>query len=123
MGIYDRSNFYQLGEDSEGDRVLDVLAADWQGFRDNLILDVNHTVNQEEENDLPLISFKLYGDPSLWWILAQLNNIVNPLSDVTIGRDLLVPTKESVDRELRQIQISNDRIEALNTVTLPRRTV
>lgn len=122
MSVYDRRNYYQLGSNKAGQPVLDFIGSDWSSFRENLILSTPHTVNQEEENDLPLIAFNIYGDEDLWWILAQINNIVNPLADVTVGMDLKVPTAESVDRELRQLALANDRIDAQQTVTLPRRS-
>lgn len=122
MSIYDRKNYYQLGSSKSGEPVLDFIGSDWNTFRQNLVLSNNHTVNQEEENDLPLIAYKLLGDPDLWWVIAQLNNVVNPLADVAVGLDLKIPTRESIDRELRQLGLDNDKIDAQKTVTLPRRT-
>lgn len=123
MSIYDRVNYYKLGSDKKGEPSLDLLVSDWQAFRDNIIGGELHTVNQEEENDLPLISYKFYETVELWWVIAQYNNIVNPLADVPVGLELRIPTKESVDRELRQLALANDRLNASETVTLQRRTV
>lgn len=31
------------------------------------------------ENRLDLVSYKFYGTPFLWWVLAKINNIQNPM--------------------------------------------
>lgn len=36
------------------------------------------------------VSFNLYGTPYLWWVIALLNNIVNPFEELTDGDELTV---------------------------------
>ena len=46
-------------------------------------------------NRLDLISFKFYGTPLLWWAIAIVNNIDNPL-DVGPGIVLRIPTLKNI---------------------------
>ena len=46
-------------------------------------------------DNLPLIAAKVYSDPRLWRLIADANNIQNPLlfpdKDQDLGRVLLIP--------------------------------
>lgn len=48
---------------------------------------------------LPMIAAKAYGDPGLWRLIADANNIQNPLNfpdtDKDLGRVLLIPSQPS----------------------------
>lgn len=37
-----------------------------------------------------------YGDPKLWWTIAQINNIKNPLTDLQVGMLLRIPPLTSL---------------------------
>lgn len=54
-----------------------------------------YSVESGYENRLDLISYKFYGTPLLWWAIAMVNNISNPL-DVDIGIVLRIPTLKSI---------------------------
>ena len=41
---------------------------------------------------LDLISAKFYGTPALWWVLARVNNIEDPLVGATVNTNIRVPT-------------------------------
>lgn len=47
----------------------------------------------EASNRLDLLSQEFYGTPSLWWLLARVNNIVDPLVGAPTGTLLRIPTK------------------------------
>jgi hypothetical protein len=51
-----------------------------------------YVVENFYENRLDLISAVFYSEPRYWWFLAQYNNILDPSSEVTAGRVLLIPT-------------------------------
>lgn len=38
------------------------------------------------------IAFAFYNDPSLWWVIAQYNNILDPVTEIVPGLILLIPT-------------------------------
>ena len=48
---------------------------------------------------LDLISNDNYGTPALWWVLASVNNIVDPLVSVPSGTTIRVPTKSRLAAE------------------------
>jgi len=55
-----------------------------------------HMVNESEVQRLDLIAHRTLGDSSLWWAIAYVNKIKNPLTDVTAGMNLLIPRLEAV---------------------------
>jgi len=55
-----------------------------------------YEVKSEDENRLELIAYKLYGDATLWWLLAYANGIIDPFTEISIGTRLLIPRKEEV---------------------------
>jgi hypothetical protein len=44
-----------------------------------------------------LLSYAFYGDVGLWWIICQYNGILDPLSELVAGKELLIPTQSKVD--------------------------
>ena len=57
--------------------------------------DYFHEVQTGEVNRLDLISFKYYGTPLLWWVIAEVSEIINPLK-VPAGTILRIPSKQSL---------------------------
>jgi len=49
---------------------------------------------------LDLISYEVYKDPSLWWIIAERNKIKNPYGDITLGTELKIPDLDEVKKIL-----------------------
>lgn len=47
-----------------------------------------------------LIASVFYDDPLLWWVIAQYNNILDPIAEMVTGRVLLIPTKSRLDQFL-----------------------
>jgi len=45
-------------------------------------------------NRLDLISDEFYGTPSLWWVIARVNNIQDALVAVPVGTTIRIPTKD-----------------------------
>lgn len=69
----------------------------WERF--NFAKDSSDTVYVVEnfyENRLDLIASVFYKESRYAWFLAQYNNILDPFSEVTAGRVLLIPTPERV---------------------------
>lgn len=36
------------------------------------------------------ISFEVYGTQYLWWVLALVNNVVNPFEELNVGEEIMV---------------------------------
>ncbi len=48
---------------------------------------------------LDLIAYQYYRDVRLWWVIAEVNNIINPF-EVKSGTILRIPTYERVQMEV-----------------------
>lgn len=48
---------------------------------------------------LDLLANDFYGVPDLWWVLASVNNILDPLVSVPVGTAFRVPTKTRLAAE------------------------
>jgi hypothetical protein len=53
---------------------------------------------------LPLISYKFYGTIELWWLVAKVNNIVDPTIDLKIGTKIRVLQSEVANQVLENIR-------------------
>lgn len=65
------------------------------------------------EGRLDNISAVFFGEPRYWWVIAQLNNILDPVSEIVPGRSLIIPTKERLHLMLtgRQGGVDSTRTE------------
>ena len=54
------------------------------------------TITKQLEGKLDLIASEIYGTTDCWWILAEANQLLDPMTEVTAGTKLRVPTKERV---------------------------
>jgi nucleoid-associated protein YgaU len=59
--------------------------------------DIFYIVTESERIDN--IAYATYGNPALWWIIADYNNIPFPMS-LTAGTTLRMPSKEVVEMEI-----------------------
>lgn len=48
---------------------------------------------------LDLISHSFYGVPDLWWVIARVNNINDPIVGASLGQELRIPTKARLASE------------------------
>lgn len=87
--------------------VYDGVEAEIEGERQKIIVfglmveavvpaasDVLYTVPQAGEGRLDLISQQFYGTPELWWAVAVVNDLRDPLIGFEAGQTIRVPTKE-----------------------------
>lgn len=52
----------------------------------------NFTIHRVTEGEtIDFISFFRYGDESLWWVIADVNNLFFVLDELTPGIDLIIP--------------------------------
>jgi hypothetical protein len=61
-----------------------------------------YTVTQGDLQRIDRIASQMLGDPALWWAIAIVNNIANPLKDLTVGTTLVIPHASSVSAALAQ---------------------
>ena len=60
------------------------------------ITDIFYVVDVGEEYRLDTIANKIYGSTFLWWVLALINDIRNPLTQPEAGQVLRVPTQNRI---------------------------
>jgi hypothetical protein len=58
--------------------------------------DRTYTVELKAVGRLDLLAAAYLDDSALWWVIAQYNAILDPVSEIVVGRVLRIPTKERV---------------------------
>lgn len=106
MTDFNRTNIYGIKEDNQGDKILDVLNFGFVKLLRTLQLGKIHTVVKDEEFNLPLISWREFGVKDAWWLIAQFNGIIDPMSEITIGKELRIPTIDSIESSLEENKAS-----------------
>ena len=79
---------------------LDKKNGDFFGTRQPLRLrphktDLFHQVTDADSKRIDLIAWRYYKDVRLWWVIAEINNISNPL-ELQTGLILRIPAYERV---------------------------
>lgn len=62
-----------------------------------------HTVKIQDQSRIDLLAYDYYDDVSLWWVIARVNNIKNPLIELVPGTELKIPTKAAVMEALSEV--------------------
>jgi hypothetical protein len=62
------------------------------------------TVTQPLAGRLDLIAYELYGSSDFWWVLCDLNQIADPMTEIAAGTELRVAQQ---DRVLNAVNSSN----------------
>lgn len=60
--------------------------------------DTSYIIKPEHENRPDLIAHEFLGNANLWWVIFMRNvEIINdPLADLTIGKQIMIPSKKSI---------------------------
>lgn len=58
--------------------------------------DTYHRVKVNETSRLDILAHQYYKNPLLWWVIAQANDIYDPMSPVEPGTLLRIPAIESL---------------------------
>lgn len=85
--------------------VLDILSNDFRYFK-QFMLSRNvkqHIVKEFEVGRLDLISYAEYNTVELWWLIAKMNNIIDPLEEVNTGLVLQIPSIIQLEAYLQLI--------------------
>ena len=59
--------------------------------------DVSYAVEDFYVGRLDLIASVFYNEPRYWWVIAQYNNILDPFSEITGGRILMIPSTDRLN--------------------------
>lgn len=66
-------------------------------MRESVIADATdqiYTVTESGKRRLDLLSELFYGTTKLWWVICQVNNIVDPMQELEVNVELRVPTRD-----------------------------
>lgn len=98
-----RSTFYLAKTDQHGDKVLDVLSPTWARIAEALKTIPTKVIIVDDSMvaNLPAISWDQYGSVDYWWIIAQVNNIIDPMSEVVSGKKLKIPSLSDIQAILQ----------------------
>ena len=72
----------------------------WTRPEINMETYIRYTVTAKDIGRLDLIAYTYLGSASLWWVVADLNNINNQLEDMGVGQTLFIPPIEEVMKAL-----------------------
>ena len=92
---------------------LDVLAAKYKNLKFSVPANKMFQVTSAYEFNLPSISLAVYNDISYWWAIALYNDIFDPLTDVYVGRNLMIPELTSFLSLLNSNDATNSADEVL----------
>lgn len=75
----------------------------WRAPTFNVQDAVRHTVTAGDVGMLDLIAYEYYESEALWWVIAWANRIRNPITDMYVGQQLLIPPLEEVATALEKV--------------------
>lgn len=73
-----------------------VFKSAFKNIRFAIPLSKKYMITASDEANLFGLSFKFYGDISLWRVLLEYNGLVDPLNDLYVGRVINIPNKSDV---------------------------
>ncbi len=62
-----------------------------------------YAVTAADDKRIDMIAYRMYGDVNLWWAIAIVNNIANPLRDLEVGVTLRIPLAAEIARALARV--------------------
>ena len=68
----------------------------WKIPKINLTRAKRHVVRQADIGRIDLIAWDYYKDCTMWWVIARINGIQNPLTDLVVGQTLVIPGAKEV---------------------------
>lgn len=86
---FDRYSKCEILKGKDGEILLETREIKDVGLTAN---DIYHTVQAHEERRLDIIAHTYYKNPMLWWVIAQANDIYDPLKSPKSGDILRIPS-------------------------------
>jgi len=84
-----RTNFYNI-QRNDGIDEYDYLYNNLSQFEMNYSISY-YRIEQSDLMRPDLISYKIYGTITYWWLIMMINKIENPLRDMEVGTLLQIP--------------------------------
>ena len=94
---YGKTDLYQVADISTGAPTNTFVWGIWNpiDFPPSDI-DATYRVRITDLGRLDLLAYQYYENVNLWWVIAYVNDIVDPLTDMSIGQLLRIPSREVV---------------------------
>lgn len=64
--------------------------------------DTHYVIENFYAGRLDLIANAFYKEPRYWWVIAQINNILDPITETVPGRTLIIPSPERLNAMLNK---------------------
>lgn len=62
--------------------------------------DIIYVIEKKYEGRLDMLGLLFYSDPNLWWVIAQYNGIIDPLTELVEGKIISIPLKDRLELEM-----------------------
>lgn len=72
--------------------------------------DLIHIIKDYEAGRIDLLADKYYGNVNLWWVIAYINEIMDPMVDMEAGDKIRIPHRNEVYAKLMGIE--SNKLEA-----------
>ena len=77
----------------------------WEPPQIDLSIYSVYVVTEADQGRLDNIAYRTLRDSRLWWAIACVNGIANPLAPMTVGQTLKIPQLEAIQSALLQQQV------------------
>ena len=104
-----RDAYYNIITDENQKLQLDLLSSifkDFKNFIKNRFVKIA-VIDDDLENNADLISFRFYRTTNYWWLICEVNNITDPLTELTRGKQLAIPSLSDILLYIQSKQSSN----------------
>ena len=79
---------------------IDYLSAKYINIRYKVAPSMSYVVSESDEANAPGIAYAVYGNTDYWWVVCLYNGIIDPVSEFTPGRKLLLPSMADINNLL-----------------------
>lgn len=104
---YNRLQFLETVEIEGEDSYISPISGNYIRFLSLLKHDNQYLITDSDSSNLPLISFRNYGNIDLWWVIGVYNGIKNPFTELTAGTLINIPTITSINDYFEAMKKNN----------------
>jgi len=79
---------------------LDQLRSGYRNIRFEVVLAEIITITAQYQANLPGLAYDYYGNQDYWRAILAFNGLVDPMSDITVGRSIGMPDASSLQAYL-----------------------
>ena len=101
----DYANIFNIYTDEDSKYFYNLLQT--AAIPNNLPVSFYDSYNVTYNDTWPFISYKLYNTPNLWWVIASVNNITNPLEKLVPGTQIKYLKAEYVSLITTQLTVES----------------